>query len=468
MPPTSSAVDGTLAQAVELLAVRAADRRCGLAKRADLDDSLSGIGQALSGLVARGKGFAAAHAPTLPPAVSGFAAANPILAQSLVGAGIGAGMGGVGALTDDRPPGRRRGILGSMLSGGLAGAGIGAGIGAARSGLAGLNAKPRTKAPPGAFTDPRTGRPMLLSPEALKADPGLAARVAATGSGATAPEAAVGSLWSGATGVAGAAPITTTAVAAGGIGDELMNNDRLRLGDRKLFGRRLPGMIDPRHSRVPDHLREGATLAAAKPGDFGFDDHQARLLREAVSDPDGAQFKTMNRTPEGAGAEATYQVTKEVPQPARKERFDTFEPDVNQLGGFKQTPSSSREEWVTPPPQSVTTDHTTRITAEDTRRLRNAGARASAERAGKNTWLGKPSSQPRVQRTLLGHDRELPVGRLSPGRLLPRILAGAGAGMGEVAFWKLVREQGQKRDLRQILTDLEQRKLIRPQPPEKP
>lgn len=426
MPPTSSVVDGSPREAVEFLAKRATDARMGLTKSAltlpaSLLEPKGAVGSALASL-------------------GSFAQENPGLAHTLAGGAIGAGLGGVRAVAGnaEQPKERRRSVLGAMTTGGLAGAGIGAGINAARTGLADFGTKHPTKIQPGQFTDPATGQRMSLDPEAIKKHPGLADAVAAANQEAPLAEKLVGGVGAGLKGVHDALPISSKVLPVGMGIDAAMNNDRLRTGEWSLFGKRLPGMIDPRHSQMPEHLRAGIDAAVADPAKHGFPKeidpdikNKLDLLRDLQSNP-GDSLSKANRTPAGEAISRTY---SSVPRPKG-------------MG----TPTLPVETPIG-------------ISAEDVRRLRDIGARTRAEQMGKNKGFfgDSVSSQPRVQRTFTGKSRELPTGLWgNKGRLATRALGYGAVPLAETLAGMVGRQQHEKKTLGQILEQLKQQNLVKP------
>lgn len=152
-------LNGTLADAAEALAKFAADRRTRIPnpgeKRAALGDYLTSLGSSIK--------------------------ENPMLGHTLIGSGIGAGIGGISSAMGNRgkDPSERRSVLGGALTGALAGGGLGAGTGLARKSYADMQAGKSSPEHLGAgeFTDPATGVKMRIDPQALKNDPTLNAKV---------------------------------------------------------------------------------------------------------------------------------------------------------------------------------------------------------------------------------------------------------------------------------------------------
>lgn len=143
-------LNGTLADAVEILAAVWAEKRA-----AGVLDDLSGYASDAYGAVKE----------------------NPTLSHGLIGAGVGAGLGGLSTAYQNQSedPADRRSVWRSALTGGAVGGATGAGIGLARTGLAGLSpAAPGAGDKPPAFrpvqyTDPTTGQVKqvtnLMSPD---------------------------------------------------------------------------------------------------------------------------------------------------------------------------------------------------------------------------------------------------------------------------------------------------------------
>lgn len=155
-----SLVDLPLAEAIDVLAKRAADRRLSpptyVEKLAiEASNVLSAVGDYLKNNAAAGGA-----------ALGGGAGAL---------AGAGSALLGPGSWKD-----KRRRLGGSVLTGGLAGATLGGGLGAARQFGGSLSPRggPSGEAGTGgSFTDPETGRKMTIDPKILKSRPELAAQV---------------------------------------------------------------------------------------------------------------------------------------------------------------------------------------------------------------------------------------------------------------------------------------------------
>jgi hypothetical protein len=153
-------LDGTLAEAAEKLAALAAYHRTGPAEKTAAPEWLTALGEQVKN--------------------------NPALSHALIGGGLGAaGLGANTALNNrGQEAGKKKSVLGSMLTGGLAGAGAGAGVGLARQGLSelknpggGISGTDALR--PGQFVDPATGRRMMIDPQALKDNPQLHEQVRA-------------------------------------------------------------------------------------------------------------------------------------------------------------------------------------------------------------------------------------------------------------------------------------------------
>lgn len=112
---------------------------------------------------------------------------NPTLGSALAGGGLGAAVGGVSTALGNRgkDPNQKKGLMGSMLTGGLAGAGIGAGASMAHKSienLKGQGAMGHDALKPGEFTvKGPDGQPtkMRIDPKALKDNPDLHKQVKA-------------------------------------------------------------------------------------------------------------------------------------------------------------------------------------------------------------------------------------------------------------------------------------------------
>lgn len=159
-----SLIDGTLEEAVNALAARSAELRSKAIlssekRAASASDFLSSLGQSVKD--------------------------SPALGTGLLGSGIGAGIGGLGALYGNagKEKRNRKSVLGSMLTGGLAGGAVGGGLGLARHSLGQLgNGRSDDVMPAGQFADPATGKKMVIDAKSLKENPDLAGKVRALSS----------------------------------------------------------------------------------------------------------------------------------------------------------------------------------------------------------------------------------------------------------------------------------------------
>jgi hypothetical protein len=301
-------VDGTLEEAAEALAGRAAALRAGAEKRAAGGDFLASLGDRVRD--------------------------NPALLHALVGGGAGAVVGGSAAALGNRgrPEDERHSVLGSALTGGLAGAALGGGASAAHRLLTGGGPQGLAHGDamrPGQFVDPRTGSRMQIDPEALRQNPGLAARardlatpppwyedLPVRGLG-FASDALTGN-WFG------------RMMLGAGTADAALHSDRLRLGDRNWLNapaaaadavghgvnkaiagvnRLRPGTMNPiTPTRVGDLWRRGVTggaggrerffgLGMIDPRNSRNVEHLSRGLEEMGGNPERHQL-----TPEQAEA----------------------------------------------------------------------------------------------------------------------------------------------------------------------
>lgn len=207
MHPTNSLVEGTLQEAVELLAKRASYRRIVPPSVADrekvaVSDYLSSIGSQLK--------------------------ENPILAQALVGTAAGAGIGGIGTMLGNsgRKDRDKKSVMGNALTGALAGAGLGAGVGAARSGMLNLRSSPGIAGGgdmrPGTFS--MNGRQLQISPDALRQNPELLTKVKDLTAPRPLPEQIVGGAFGALDKVRQAVPTTGTLAAVAAPIDFLLHN----------------------------------------------------------------------------------------------------------------------------------------------------------------------------------------------------------------------------------------------------
>lgn len=133
-------VDGTLAEAIEVLAKVAMEKKA---------ISLGSIGDTIKD--------------------------NPALSHGLIGAGVGAGLSGLSTAygNEDKDPNDRRSVFQSMLTGGLLGGAAGAGAGLARTGLAGIKTPStgptgssaiQSSLPANQYVDPETGALKQVKP----------------------------------------------------------------------------------------------------------------------------------------------------------------------------------------------------------------------------------------------------------------------------------------------------------------
>jgi hypothetical protein len=333
---------------------------------------------------------------------------NPELSGALLGGGLGAATGGLGTLVGNRGKDEteKRSPLRSLLTGGLAGAALGGGLGMASRGWRGMSgggAGGTDAMGPGEFM--QDGQRMRIDPEALRRDPGLAQRLrelrAPPGPLQTAPLGALGAAgslyhntWS--------APVLT----ALGLGDAALHNQGLRLGDR--FGW---GMIDPRNSRNVEHLRGGIQKILKSPGDFGLSNNQRDLLARL----------------HGRGGTALHGLA------------------ANTARGFTGTVRPSNT------PRGSSVPSRTTISPTEFGNLRQWGAQAAAEAAGKNKLWGTASSEPRVFRSLFGGDRHIAPSVLHPSRLAPRALLYGAIPAGELVFNALANQSNNDEELRRLV-----------------
>lgn len=200
---------------------------------------------------------------------------QPELMHALAGAGIGAGVGGVGQAIMNRD-GKKRSLLSSMLTGGLTGAAIGGGAGMIRRGLGGLNSSGSTPASGGSYIDPETGQKMEVDPQAFKDVPGLGDKVRSLSKGLNPADSTLkavgGNLWNTATrAIPGLNPLLSRAGLTYGEGDTfadkyLPTSSKVlpvvgaldALSHTNYAGERLgAGRIRPKFTNNPEHLAEG-------------------------------------------------------------------------------------------------------------------------------------------------------------------------------------------------------------------
>jgi len=171
--PLDFLVDGTLKQAVDYLAERAAKVRTEghtwtEKKALGLSDIMTSVGDV---------------------------AKDPIVGKALLGGGVGALAGGASHYMgnqDGTPESKRKGMLGSALTGALAGGALGGGIGAAQKywpSMGGGGPKVPTDGP-GVFTDLTTGKKFSIDPKYVADHPDMVAKIEAA-SKPTVPEKAL-------------------------------------------------------------------------------------------------------------------------------------------------------------------------------------------------------------------------------------------------------------------------------------
>jgi hypothetical protein len=273
-------IDGTIEEAVEALAKRAADLRGRTLtypeKQArSLSDVLTSVGQ--------------------------YAKDNPLMAQTLGGGALGAGVGTLGTALGNRgkDKDRRQGLLGGALTGALAGGALGGGVGLARKGLQGMSPDPSEgeALKPGQFLG-EGGRKMRIDPEVLRRHPELVGKVRdLTSQGPTDWSASkvfgtlqnvahralpfgLGRLISNdpdSPDPTKLAPWASSAVPNVALADLALHSKKLHLGDR--FGRFGWGMIDPQSSRNVADFRHAVGEAVKKPDEaagLGFGQQPAK------------------------------------------------------------------------------------------------------------------------------------------------------------------------------------------------
>lgn len=200
-------LDGTITEAIEMLAKRAADLRT---RPALTEKRAAGMGEFLRPLGdALGK--------------------NPELGGALLGGGLGAVGGGLHAsiANRQRDPADRKSVLGSALTGGLAGGALGGGAGLAYRGLqhfAGPQGIGHGDAlQSNEFVDPETGQRMQIDAAALKSNPDLPRKLRELGTSnisTTAGRAALAGLQR----LHDVAPVSTTAAGIAAPIDALLHN----------------------------------------------------------------------------------------------------------------------------------------------------------------------------------------------------------------------------------------------------
>lgn len=461
MPPRNSSVE--LAGAVEALARRAADRRTRpqtLAEKRALaaGDLLTAIGSdpALARRLAApappvkaaalitfddirragasaGRGLAdAASAVGSSPLAQGALThgrhaleslrARPLLARTLAGGALGAGLGGLAGAAGGlgKEPEDRPGVLRSALLGGLTGAGLGLGYGALRDAQEAHAGPP---APPDRFRAPDTGRPAALSPEALRRRPDLAEKVRELAEPTTG-EQAVGAVAGGLGLAASHAPLSTFGLPALAGADFALHNNTLRLGDRLGVG-----MIDPRFSRDPEHLRRGfEAIARLKPDAAGLDDGVHSLIREIQQNP-GDAYKKMNATRQGVA------FTQQVPG--------------GTTGGAMSALTGSR----TTPGKSVTIPETV------IQQARELGTREHFANRFKDSKV-PGSGEPRIFKGPFG-ERNLGPSPFRGARGVGRALAYLGVPAAELTLNALRDSSRRQKGLAELVAELRQQGLVR-------
>jgi len=248
-------LDGTLQDAVEALAKRAADLRTRPVTVAEREkvaaaDFLAGLGD--------------------------WVKSNPLQAGSLLGGVAGAGLGGASTAFGNRgkPEEQKRSVLSSMLTGGLAGTALGGGGALAYKGYQGMQTgqqgfQPGDDLRPGEFA--RDGQKFKIDPKVLRQNPGLHSEVRKL-------TAQANPLDTGLKSVLGAGkalldrqiapdqgfgnpdgnfldkylPATSTWLPRLGLADAALHSQKLRLGERMGMG-----FVRPERSTDINHLLEG-------------------------------------------------------------------------------------------------------------------------------------------------------------------------------------------------------------------
>lgn len=453
---------GTLAEAVEKLAHRAADLRTRPVTYAEktatsASDVLSSLGGSLKD--------------------------NPTLGHALLGGGLGAAAGAGATAFGNRGKEdyERRGLLGGALTGGLAGAGIGAGVGLARQGLAGLGADKPPAAPGlphGEYTDPTTGKRMMVPAETLEANPGLRDQIhklRSSAPGMQTVNAVGGTIWNTARRAASPLmafgksdsgadpganmPVSSSVLPAMLAGDVALNSQSLRLGDRLGWG-----AIDPRNSRNVNHLRRGLQEAAAAPGKF-FGEHATDLearsgLLARLKQRGGKALDALAAKPgRGFSGSTTKDVETQVPgqmQKSTKEIRDASGNVVGQESHESPGPATTKKTQV---------KSKTSLTPAEVGDMRDLGARTLAGEAGKNKALGEGvSSEARVHRSLggifgKGKDTLKQTSPLGWKRLGMRVPAYAAIPAAEAAAGSLMDERSRDQQMHELAA-----KFARPVP----
>lgn len=446
-----SLIDGTLGEAVEALAGRAAELRLRPVtyqevreKRAR--DILSSVGRQFQD--------------------------NPTLASTLLGGVAGAGLGGIGTGISNlgKEKDERRSALGSALTGGLAGAALGGGIGLAGKAMGRLGGPGEPDAMrPGEFNDPDTGTRMRVDPEALKANPELARQAR----GLTEPANPIDR---GVRGVVGGGLSALTRAVPGlhsltnrlGVTDDddiidrnipfsgkvlppiaaldfMANSRGLRMGERNLL--RGPAALSdllrvPRLGGWMRDLGDKARMGMVRPEKSTNVDQLLRGISEANKSPSELGAYGFTPPPRGQSnddVDALLHLAREGrPHIEEMARHGRSVSDFSFPGVQAQAPN---------PP--TPTPRTTRFNEQQTELLKGLGGRTIAGEAGKNKGLGEsPFGEPRYSRASWREDTHMPTGPWEGGRGAGRVLLYAGMPLGEYA-------------LRSHLSDLERQENMR-------
>lgn len=425
-----SILDGTIKEAAALLAGRARElnerpRTFSEIKLAGASDYLSSIGN--------------------------FVRENPSVGHTLLGGAVGAGLSGASTAyaNTGREDRDRRSVLRSMLTGGLAGGAVGGGLSLAHKGISQMRqgSEPPVPQQPMTFKGP-DGKPMVISPEALKNNPGLADRV--RGAAPKTPidqEVMQGALGAGA-GVASHFPITAMGLPIGAGIDAALNSKRLRLGDRIGWG-----AIAPENATRPDWLAKGMDTAMEGPGKFFGEKAgplKGELLAKLRSDVGGhGAVGRMART--GSGYQGTVDLGKDQVGVAAVPKVDV------QTGKPLTTPEGTpifREHYPTtkvPDPKRV------QITRGDVGKLMRTGVEAEA-------GVGNAINPMRSIGGVLGRGTDYHQSRsiLHPGRLVPRLGLAALLPALDILNNKHNAETAEQKSLAQLLQELKSRGEVQP------
>lgn len=437
-----------------------------------LDDAMEALAKLAADLRTRPATYAEKQAAGMSDVLSslgGRLQENPIAGGTLLGGGLGAGVGAISTALGNRGKEdyERKSLLGGTLGGGLAGAGLGAGAGMAYSGTKAMGKNQGTgtgdATPFGEMTDPTTGKKFQIDPKALKDNPHLGNQIRqlrqqsppektlATVGGniwnfgrraMTAPTLGLSHLLpkSEQGDVSGNLPVSSAVLPGMAMADYALNSQGARLGERIGWG-----AVRPRMSRNVDDLRRGL-LGAVEGAKSTYSDAQKELMKRLTSGP-SADLDAVAKKP-GAAHTGNVEVSTKVPKKVR------LTDDITDPQTGKTTGTAHRESVIE---KTVKKNVPTTLTGDQIGNLREEGARTTAAEAGKNKYRGESvSSEPRIHRTIggvigKGRDVNVPTHPLKGMRLGKRMLAYGAVPVAELAASAMYDEHSREAQMRALM-----------------